>query len=84
MAPGAATSSTRRASLPGVQLVVVGAPRVCRCRRYHVHGSGEPVKPVLLRLVAVVLSAIGFSLSYTERAPIAIPIIFIGRQAGAP
>ncbi|KAG2487845.1 hypothetical protein HYH03_013562 [Edaphochlamys debaryana] len=46
-------------------------------RRYHVHGSGEPLRPVLSRLGAVVAAAVGFSVSFTERAPIAIPILFL-------
>lgn len=43
------------------------------------HGSGEPARPVLLRLLAVVLCAIGFSLSFTEEAPIAVYCLFLGQ-----
>ncbi|GLC37891.1 hypothetical protein PLESTM_000660300 [Pleodorina starrii] len=46
-------------------------------RRYHVHGSGEPLRPLGLRLGGVVLASVGFSVSFTERAPVAVPIVFL-------
>ncbi|KXZ55292.1 hypothetical protein GPECTOR_3g428 [Gonium pectorale] len=46
-------------------------------RRYHVHGSGQPMRPVLSRLGGVVLAAIGFSVSFTEHAPLYVPAIFL-------
>ncbi|KAG2448496.1 hypothetical protein HYH02_006387 [Chlamydomonas schloesseri] len=46
-------------------------------RRYHVHGSGEPLRPVLGRLGGVVLAAICFSVSFTEAAPAWVPSLFL-------
>ena len=47
-------------------------------RRYHVRGMGDSMQPVVVRLVAVVASAIAFSISFTEEAHMSVPIIFLG------
>ncbi|GIL65842.1 hypothetical protein Vafri_19483 [Volvox africanus] len=47
-------------------------------RRYHVHGSGESLQPLAWRLGCVVLFSVGFSVSYTEKAHISVPFIFLG------
>eukprot|EP00198_Chlamydomonas_reinhardtii_P000349 XP_001689684.1 cationic amino acid transporter 2 [Chlamydomonas reinhardtii] len=46
-------------------------------RRYYVHGSGEPLRPVLGRLGGVVAAAVCFSVSFTEAAPAWVPAIFL-------
>jgi hypothetical protein len=46
-------------------------------RRYHTHGSDEPVRPVGIRIIAIILISIGFSTSYTQKAPLAVPIVFL-------
>ncbi|MEW5312473.1 MAG: hypothetical protein WDW38_004106 [Sanguina aurantia] len=45
-------------------------------RRYTLRGQPEALTPVLLRILAIIMSAVGFSLSFTEEAPIAVPIVF--------
>lgn len=35
-------------------------------RRYHVRGEGDALRPVLLRLLALILTSISFSLSFIE------------------
>lgn len=47
-------------------------------RRYTLRGQPESLNPVLLRILAIILIAIGFSLSFIEEAPIAVPIVFAG------
>lgn len=47
-------------------------------RRYTLRGQPESLNPVLLRIMAIIMSAIGFSLSFIEEAPIAVPIVFAG------
>jgi hypothetical protein len=48
------------------------------CRRYHIQGSHEPAHPIGLRLVALILTSIAFSTSFTQKAPIAVPFVFLG------
>jgi APA family basic amino acid/polyamine antiporter len=45
-------------------------------RRYYVRGQGGSLKPVGLRIGGIIISSVAFSLSYTEKAPIAVPIVF--------
>lgn len=49
-------------------------------RRYTLRGQPESLNPVLLRIMAIIMSAIGFSLSFIEEAPIAVPIVFAGER----
>eukprot|EP00798_Chlamydomonas_sp_ICE-L_P001957 gene1957-33370_t len=46
-------------------------------KRYHVNGSGESMKPVGFRLIAIVLFAIAFSVSYNEFAPPVVYYMFL-------
>ncbi|KAL6751059.1 amino acid permease-domain-containing protein [Haematococcus lacustris] len=46
-------------------------------RRYHVRGLGDSARPVGLRLVGIALTSIAFSLSFTERAPLLLPLFFL-------
>ncbi len=50
-------------------------------RRYHIPGSDASSAPVAWRLACVAASAIGFSVNYTEQAPWAVPLVFLG-EAG--
>jgi hypothetical protein len=53
-------------------------------RRYHVPGPGQgSPAPVLWRLLAVAAASVGFSVSYTERAPAAVPASFLALWLGA-
>jgi amino acid transporter len=60
-----------------VQIFILQCPCSLSCRRYYIHGSGEPLRPIWMRILSIVLTSIAFSLSFTERAPIAVPIIFL-------
>jgi APA family basic amino acid/polyamine antiporter len=53
-------------------------PYVLLRRRYYVHGSDEPLRPVSIRLAAVILTSLAFSTSFTQKAPLAVPIVFLG------
>ncbi|KAJ9530885.1 hypothetical protein QJQ45_028830, partial [Haematococcus lacustris] len=46
-------------------------------RRYHVRGLGDSARPVGLRLAGIALTSIAFSLSFTERAPLLLPLFFL-------
>ncbi|KAJ9530705.1 hypothetical protein QJQ45_014868 [Haematococcus lacustris] len=46
-------------------------------RRCHVRGLGDSARPVGLRLVGIALTSIAFSLSFTERAPLLLPLFFL-------
>ncbi|GAX78790.1 hypothetical protein CEUSTIGMA_g6227.t1 [Chlamydomonas eustigma] len=52
-------------------------------RRYWVRGEGEPLRPIGLRLVAVSVASIAFSISFTEGAPVAVPICMLALWAAA-
>ncbi len=52
-------------------------------RRYHITGAGQPAGPVLWRLLAVALASVAFSISYTEGAPQAVPVLCLIAWLGA-
>jgi hypothetical protein len=46
-------------------------------RRYYINGSEEPLRPVATRLIAIILTSVGFSTSYNMNAPIPVFIVFL-------
>lgn len=47
-------------------------------RRYYLRAEGDPIKPLLYRLAAVVVLSVGASISYTLQAHVAAPLTFLG------